>query len=151
VLARTPYGSDGALVCDFNHEEAPRNEVGSPREMLRTEYCWMNSAYVLAVRLGAAFARDGWCTAIQGLLGGGAIAGLPMHLHVSDDGDMEVTGPAEIDVCGRREGELAALGFACLVPRRDTGIAVFRSLPTAHEGGTGSRESVPAGREAFSH
>ena len=143
VLARPPF--DSTNDTGFGYEEAPFDEFGVPKEMIRGDYCWTSAAYILAARMAAAFARHGWCTAIQGLQGGGAVSGLPMHLHISDDGDAAVVGPTEADICGRREGELAALGFSSLIHHRDTDIAAFRSLPMVYEGTRGLFGGTAAG------
>ena len=67
VLARPPF--DSTNDTGFGYEEAPFDEFGVPKEMIRGDYCWTSAAYILAARMAAAFARHGWCTAIQGLQG----------------------------------------------------------------------------------
>lgn len=120
VLSRLPYGEETKPVEAFNFEEMqgdakPTNE----------DYCWSNAAYVLASRVTSAFAEYGWCTAIRGAEGGGRVDNLPVHLTNTDDGDIDMTCPAEIAITDRREAELSGLGFMPLSHYKNTDYAVF--------------------------
>jgi type VI secretion system protein ImpC len=125
VLARVPYGSNTKRIEEFAFEEAPKNAKGAEQPLEHEEYCWMNASYVLGSRLVDAFARYGWCTAIRGTEGGGKVEGLPTHLFMSEDGDIDRKCPTEIGIDERREYELAECGFMSLVHSKNSDFAVF--------------------------
>ncbi|MFG1428800.1 type VI secretion system contractile sheath large subunit [Roseixanthobacter glucoisosaccharinicivorans] len=132
TLARLPYGADTKPVEAFDYEEAPVVN-GVPRAMNHSDYTWMNSAYVLGVRLTDAFAQHGWCTAIRGAEGGGKVENLPSHVFVSDDGDSDQQCPTEIGITDRREAELSKLGFLPLCHYKGTDYAVFFGAQTTQK------------------
>ncbi|WP_207480972.1 type VI secretion system contractile sheath large subunit [Arenibaculum pallidiluteum] len=125
VLARLPYGAATKPVEEFAYEEAPSDADGRPLPMEHADYCWMNAAYVMGSRLTAAFAKSGFCTAIRGRDNGGKVEGLPGHIFVSDDGDMDQKCPTEIAITDRREAELSKLGFLPLCHYKNNDYAVF--------------------------
>jgi len=133
VLARLPYGAATAPVEEFGYEEAPADAEGRPLPMEHRDYCWMNSAYVMGTRLTAAFAKTGFCTAIRGAENGGKVDGLPGHVFVTDDGDVDQKCPTEIAITDRREGELSKLGFLPLCHYKNTDYAVFFGAQTAQK------------------
>ncbi|OZA00601.1 MAG: EvpB family type VI secretion protein, partial [Rhizobiales bacterium 17-65-6] len=104
-----------------------------PRAMNHKDYCWMNSSYVLGVRLTDAFSQYGWCTAIRGAEGGGKVENLPSHVFVSDDGDSDQQCPTEIGITDRREAELSKLGFLPLCHYKGTDYAVFFGAQTTQK------------------
>ncbi|TQV76412.1 type VI secretion system contractile sheath large subunit [Aliikangiella marina] len=125
VLARLPYGSSTKPVEAFNYEEANLTDKGEHLEGTHDSYCWMNAAYTMGTTLTKAFAEYGWCTSIRGAEGGGKVEGLPSHVFVSDDGDMDQKCPTEVGITDRREAELSKLGFLPLCHYKNTDYAVF--------------------------
>ena len=132
VLARLPYGADTKPVEAFAYEEAPR-ENGAPKPMAHDDYCWMNASYAMAARMTAAFAENGWCTAIRGAEGGGKVSNLPTHVFSSDDGDLDSKCPTEIGITDRREKELSDLGFLPLCHYKNTDYSVFFGAQTTQK------------------
>ncbi|MQX37140.1 type VI secretion system contractile sheath large subunit [Roseospira navarrensis] len=133
VLARLPYGKATKTIEEFDYEEAPYNPDGSARQMDHEHYCWMNSAYAMAVRMTSAFSSYGWCTAIRGAEGGGKVEGLPTHNFISDDGDTDTQCPTEVGITDRREAELSKLGFLPLCHYKNTDYAVFFGAQTTQK------------------
>lgn len=125
VLARVPYGAATKPIEEFTYEEAPKDAKGADKPLDHNEYCWMNSAFVLGARLTEAFAQNGWCTAIRGAENGGKVEGLPSHMFMSDDGDIDQKCPTEIGIDERREYELSNCGFLPLVHSKNSDFAVF--------------------------
>jgi type VI secretion system protein ImpC len=128
VLGRLPYGSATSVVEQFNFEETPAG-----KQMEHGNYCWMNAAYVMGAQLTAAFAKNGWCTAIRGVENGGKVENLPLHVFQSDDGDLDLQCPTEIGITERREGELSKLGFLPLSHFKNTDYAVFFGAQTTNK------------------
>jgi type VI secretion system protein ImpC len=131
VLARVPYGAATKPIEEFDFEEAPKDAKGNEKALEHNEYCWMNAAYVLGVRLTDAFAQYGWCTAIRGAEGGGKVQNLPTHSFRSDDGDLDQKCPTEVGITDRREFELSECGFFPLSHYKNTDYAVFFGGQTA--------------------
>ncbi len=125
ALARVPYGAATKPVEEFSYEEAPTDAAGAAQALNHREYCWMNAAYAMGVRMTAAFSESGFCTAIRGAEGGGKVENLPTHIFQSDDGDMDGKCPTEIAITDRREFELSNLGFLPLCHYKNTDYAVF--------------------------
>ena len=125
VLARQPYGAATRAVDEFAYEEAPYDDQGQPRPMAHDDYCWMNAAYAMGVRMTSAFFESGWCTTIRGAEGGGKVTNLPTHIFMSDDGDPSEQCPTELAITARREKELSDLGFLPLCHYKNTDYAVF--------------------------
>ncbi len=125
VLARLPYGEATKPIDEFDYEETEFNNEGKPKSLNHEEYCWMNAAYVMGVRMTESFAEFGWCTSIRGAENGGKVEGLPAHVFTSDDGDMDLKCPTEIGITDRREAELSKLGFLPLCHYKNTNYAVF--------------------------
>lgn len=133
ALARLPYGQATKPIEAFNFEEVATNEDGVHVEADHDEYCWMNAAYMMGTTLTKAYAETGWCTAIRGAEGGGKVEGLPTHVFVSDDGDVDQKCPTEIGITDRREAELSKLGFLPLCHYKNTDYAVFFGAQTTHK------------------
>ncbi|MFV1982585.1 MAG: type VI secretion system contractile sheath large subunit [Thiohalomonadales bacterium] len=133
VLARLPYGKATKPVEEFDYEEAETNSDGTQLQSDHNEYCWMNAAYTLGTTLTHAFAEYGWCTSIRGAEGGGKVEGLPSHVFISDDGDMDQKCPTEIGITDRREAELSKLGFLPLCHYKNTDYAVFFGAQTTQK------------------
>jgi type VI secretion system protein ImpC len=133
VLARLPYGKATKPVEEFDFEEAETNSEGTQMKSEHNEYCWMNAAYTLGTTLTNAFAEYGWCTTIRGAEGGGKVEGLPSHVFISDDGDMDQKCPTEIGITDRREAELSKLGFLPLCHYKNTDYAVFFGAQTTQK------------------
>ena len=133
VIARLPYGDRTRPIDAFHYEEAPVDAQGAPLAMNHEDYCWMNAAFVMGVRLTEAFSRHGFCTAIRGAEGGGKVDNLPQHIFQSDDGDMDTKCPTEIGITDRREYELSNLGFLPLCHYKNHDHAVFFGAQTAQK------------------
>jgi type VI secretion system protein ImpC len=125
TLARYPYGANTQRVDEFGFEELPLNSRGESVAVSHDNYCWMNTAYVHAARLTAAFAETSWCTAIRGRNSGGAVEGLPTYAFRGEDGDTDLNCPTEVPITDRREKELSDLGFLPLSHYKNTDYAVF--------------------------
>ncbi len=133
VLARLPYGASTKPVEAFNFEEANVDNDGRQLEAGHEQYCWMNAAYTMGTTLTRSFAEYGWCTSIRGAEGGGKVEGLPSHVFISDDGDMDQKCPTEIGITDRREAELSKLGFLPLCHYKNTDYAVFFGAQTTQK------------------
>jgi type VI secretion system protein ImpC len=133
VLARLPYGAATKPIEEFGYEEAPHDANGAAAPMQHNHYCWMNAAYALGARLTDAFAKYGFCTAIRGADGGGKVEGLPSHVFMSDDGDLDAKCPTEIAITDRREFELSNQGFLPLCHYKNTDYAVFFGSQTTQK------------------
>jgi type VI secretion system protein ImpC len=118
VLARMPYGAKTKPIEAFDFEE---DVTGTDHH----RYCWMNSAYAMAVNVNRSFKMYGWCTRIRGVESGGAVPNLPVHTFPTDDGGVSMKCPTEIAIDDRREKELADLGLMPLLHRKNTDIAAF--------------------------
>ena len=144
VLQRLPYGEQGDRVDGLNYEEnvfsatrgsmtvtdAQGQEVPSATLFgaVDTElYLWGNPAYALAQRITAAYAEYGWCAAIRGVEGGGAVKGLPVfNFPVDSTGKIKTLQcPTETTITDRREKELSDLGFIALCHKKNEDMAVF--------------------------
>jgi len=132
TLARLPYGAATKTIDEFGYEEG-NVEGGITHKMDHSDYCWMNSSYVLGARLTDAFAQNGWCTAIRGAEGGGMVQNLPSYTFTSDDGDIDQQCPTEIGITDRREAELSKLGFLPLCHYKSTDYAVFFGAQTTQK------------------
>lgn len=130
VLARAPYGKNTRPIEAFNFEEIEPGQDGRARAADHDDYCWMNAAYAMGTTITRAFAEYGWCTTIRGAEGGGKVEGLPSHVFISDDGDMDQKCPTEIGITDRREAELSKLGFLPLCHYKNTDYAVFFGAQT---------------------
>lgn len=133
TLARLPYGQMHTSVEEFAYEELPLDEAGKSIGADHGDYCWMNAAYAMGARLTAAFAENGWCTAIRGAEGGGMVDGLPTHVYTTEDGDTAIKCPTEVPIPDRREAELSKLGFLPLCHYKNTDRAVFFGAQSAQK------------------
>ena len=98
-----------------------------------SKYLWGNAAYALGQRITDAFAKYGWCAAIRGVEGGGAVEGLPAHTFGTVSGDIALKCPTEIAITDRREKELDGLGFIALCHKKNTDLAVFFGGQSANQ------------------
>jgi len=134
VLARLPYGQATTSVEEFVFEEFELDATGvRSKSTDNSEYCWMNSSYVMATNMTKAFSESGFCTAIRGTEGGGKVEGLPAHVFTSDDGDPDLMCPTEVGITDRREAELSKLGFLPLCHYKNTDYAVFFGSQTCQK------------------
>ncbi len=133
VLARLPYGQQTKAIEAFNFEEGMIDSGGQQLANDHDNYCWMNAAYAMGATLTRSFAEYGWCTSIRGAEGGGKVEGLPSHVFMSDDGDMDQKCPTEIGITDRREAELSKLGFLPLCHYKHTDYAVFFGAQTTQK------------------
>lgn len=117
-LLRLPYGPDTSPVEGINYVEDVNGTDHS-------KYLWGNAAWALSQRITEAFAKYGWCAAIRGAEGGGAVEGLPAHTFRTSSGDLSLKCPTEVAITDRREKELNDLGFIALCHKKNSDIAVF--------------------------
>lgn len=117
-LLRLPYGPDTKPVEGMDYLEDVNGTDHS-------KYLWGNAAWMLAARITSAFAKYGWCAAIRGAEGGGAVEGLPAHTFRTLSGDLSLKCPTEVAITDRREKELNDLGFIALCHKKNTDMAVF--------------------------
>src|SRR5580698_7433292 len=125
VLSRLPYGKETNQVEGFDFEE---DVDGSDH----SKYLWSNAAYSLGARLTDAFAKYGWCAAIRGVEGGGLVEDLPTHNFMTDEGDVALKCPTEVQITDRREKELADQGLVPLVHWKGTDYAAFFSVQSVN-------------------
>lgn len=146
MLLRLPYGDNSAPVEGLSYEE---NMFGATPEYLAKKgdnnkqylfgkadhdtYLWGNPAYALAQRITNAFAQYGWCAAIRGVEGGGAVTGLPVYIFPTEAAGQlkSLQCPTELTITDRREKELNDLGFIALCHKKNSDIAVFFGGQTA--------------------
>lgn len=126
TLARLPYGTDTNPVEGFQYEE---DVDGSDHN----KYLWSNAAFALGARLTNAFAQYGWCAAIRGVEGGGLVEDLPTHNFETDEGDVALKCPTEVQITDRREKELADQGLIPLVHSKGTDYAAFFSVQSVNK------------------
>ncbi len=126
VLARAPYGASTNPVDGFAYEEQTSGGDSA-------RYSWMNAAYAMAGNTARAFKQYGWCAAIRGVEGGGAVEGLPTHTFPTDDGGTAMKCPTEVAITDRREAELSKNGFLPLCHWKNTDYAVFLGGQTANK------------------
>jgi type VI secretion system protein ImpC len=136
-LARLPYGKETNQVDGFDYEE---DVDGNDH----TKYLWSNAAYALGARLSSAFAQYGWCAAIRGVEGGGLVEDLPTHNFQTDEGDVALKCPTEVQITDRREKELADQGLIPLVHCKGTDYAAFFSVQSANKPALYDQESANA-------
>ncbi|AKT30531.1 type VI secretion system contractile sheath large subunit [Pseudomonas syringae pv. actinidiae] len=117
-LLRLPYGPDTNPVEGMNFVE---NTTGTDH----SKYLWGNAAWALTQRITEAYAKYGWCAAIRGAEGGGAVEGLPAHTFRTSSGDLSLKCPTEVAITDRREKELNDLGFISLCHKKNSDVAVF--------------------------
>jgi type VI secretion system protein ImpC len=126
ILMRDPYGKATRPVDEFDYEEAVDGTEHS-------KYLWGNAAWALGSRITESFARYNWCATIRGVEGGGKVEGLTVHNFTTDDGDIAMKCPTEVQITDRREKELADLGFVPLVHCKNTDYAAFFSVQTCQK------------------
>jgi len=133
TLARLPYGSQTNPIDQFDFAEVETGPGGEPIAISHDNYCWMNTSFVLATKMTAAFSETSWCTAIRGATSGGKVEGLPTHIVKSLDGDTDIKCPTEVAITDRREKELSDLGFFPLSHYKNTDYSVFFGGQTAQK------------------
>ncbi|MCU1749089.1 type VI secretion system contractile sheath large subunit [Pseudomonas sp. 6D_7.1_Bac1] len=117
-LLRLPYGPETSPVEGMTYVEDVNGSDHS-------KYLWGNAAWALSQRITEAFAKYGWCAAIRGAEGGGAVEGLPAHTFRTTSGDLSLKCPTEVAITDRREKELNDLGFIALCHKKNSDVAVF--------------------------
>ena len=137
ILMRQPYGKETKPVEAFDFEESVDGRDHS-------KYLWGNAAYGLAARLTASYAKSGWCASIRGVEGGGLVEGLTAHNFKTDEGDIALKCPTEVQITDRREKELADQGFVPLVHCKGTDYAAFFSVQTCNKPKTYDQDSANA-------
>ena len=120
TLGRLPYGKETKPIDEFMFEEHVDGTDHS-------KYLWTNAAYSLGTCMTRSFSLYGMCVAMRGVEAGGLIEGLPTHNFYTDEGDIALKCPTEVPITGRRDNELANLGFISLVHAKGTDYAAFFS------------------------
>lgn len=133
MLARAPYGNNTIPVEEFRFEEFPLQTEKWTGTVDHSNYSWMNAAYGFGVRITESFALYGWPTMVRGAEGGGKVTGLPCHIFLSDDGDLDLKCPTEVGITDRREAELSAAGLLPLCHYKNTDYSVFFGGQTIQE------------------
>ena len=124
-LGRQPYGPETDPVEEFAFEEDLTSADHS-------DYCWVNSAYAMAVNINRSFKMYGWCSSIRGVESGGLVPDLPTHTFPTDDGGVDAKCPTEIAISDRREAELAKNGMMPLIHRKNSDMAAFIGAQSLH-------------------
>jgi type VI secretion system protein ImpC len=137
MLLRLPYGKNTKTVDAFQYEE---DVDGTDHN----KYLWGNAAYALGSRLTNAFALYGWCAAIRGVEGGGLVEGLPVHNFYTDEGDLAMKCPTEVQITDRREKEMADQGFIPLVHSKNNDFAAFFSVQSCQKAKTYDKDAANA-------
>jgi type VI secretion system protein ImpD len=128
VLLRLPYQDDGTRIDGFGfHEEVEAAD--------RSQYLWGNAAYAFGAVLVRAFADHGWLANIrgvqrdplQGVRGGGLVAGLPVQSFRTDRTGIAVKSSTDAVIIDYQEKDLGELGFLPLCHCQDTEVAAFYS------------------------
>jgi type VI secretion system protein ImpC len=138
ILLRLPFGTgyggaEGGRIYLGMVEEFQYEEGVDGYDMSR--YLWGSPVFALASRISAAWARHGWCAAIQSSEGGGLVEGLPVHYFRRDEGDLTAHPATEMVITERAESELFDLGFCSLCQYRHRNEAVFPRVPTCRQPG----------------
>lgn len=118
VLLRLPYGQDTLPVDGLAFEEDVDGYDAN-------KFLWGNSAYVLAERITNAFSLYSWTAAIRGVNGGGLVEGLPAYTFKTNEGDVDMVCPTQVQITDRREKELNDLGFMAICHCKGTNKAAF--------------------------
>jgi len=118
VLLRLPYGEDTVAVEGLDFEEDVSGYDAG-------KFLWGNSAYVLAERITNAFSLYSWTAAIRGVNGGGLVEGLPSYTFKTNEGDVGMVCPTQVQITDRREKELNDLGFMAICHCKGTNKAAF--------------------------
>jgi type VI secretion system protein ImpC len=126
ILMREPYGKETRKIEEFAYEEGVDGRDHS-------KYLWGNAAWSLATRLTNSFAKFGWCASIRGVENGGLVEGLPTHNFRTDEGDLALKCPTEVEITDRREKELADQGLVPLVHCKGQDYATFFSVQTVNK------------------
>jgi type VI secretion system protein ImpC len=126
ALGRLPYGAKTLPVEEFGFEE---DTDGTDHN----KYLWTNAAFSLGTRISDACSKYGWPAAIRGPEGGGRVEGLPAHNFLTDQGDLALKCPAEVQITDRMEKQLSDLGIISLVHCKDTDFAAFFSGATTQK------------------
>ncbi len=119
ILMRLPYG-DGPRLDRFRFREELRS---------RDDYLWGNPVYAFGAVLIRAYNESGWLAEIRGVrrgeLGGGLVAGLPVHSPRTDRPGVAPKSLTDGMLTDAHEKELAELGFLPLCYCADTDLAAF--------------------------
>jgi type VI secretion system protein ImpC len=137
ILMREPYGKATRPVDGFDYEEGVDGTD-------HNKYLWGNAAWALGAKLTDSFAKYSWCATIRRVEGGGLVQGLPVHNFRTDEGDVALKCPTEVQITDRREKELADQGFVPLVHCKGTDYAAFFSVQSAQKAKQYDKESANA-------
>ena len=159
VLLRLPYGDKSLPAEGLNYEENVFEGRGGKLDKLgdnkkaylcgianHANYLWGNAAYALAQRITNAFALYGWCAAIRGVEGGGAVTNLPIFNYPTESAGKlkSLQCPTELTITDRREKELNDLGFIALCHKKNADLAVFFGGQTAAKPKKYNRDAASA-------
>jgi type VI secretion system protein ImpC len=130
VLLRVPYDPEKAPCEGVNYAEDVSADGAAPDA---SKLLWGNATWFLAERVTNAFALYGWTAAIRGVEGGGLVENLPVYTYRSDDGDVAMVCPTQVQITDRREKELNDLGFIALCHCKNDNKAVFFGGQTTNQ------------------
>lgn len=127
ILLRGPYhkGSDGGH--EFQYHEA-MGTTGS-----HEKYLWGNSAFAFGAAVMSAFARYGWCAALQDNQGDMLTENLPARAVLTKNGKTTVHCSTEITVEEPRRDELIALGIIPLCNMAGGKATGFVNIPSCRK------------------
>lgn len=129
-LARAPYGGDGSSGGGFVYNELPEASCNRPEGPPTSDCCWMNTAYVLGLRLAHSFSRHACGTHIRGVEDGGLVDDLPTSTRVDSEGAAKVLCPTAARFDERVEHAAALGGFIALCNRLGAADCVFFGCET---------------------
>jgi len=124
-LSRLPYGKDNKVDGFEFTEECEGGD--------HSKYGWSNAAYAMGTNITQAHKYYGWTACIRGKNSGGEVTGMHVHTYKTDAGGTEMKPATEVGIPGRREHELARLGFSTIVHHKNTDRAVFISAPSVYK------------------
>lgn len=99
---------------------------------------WGNGAFVLASCVLDSFRKFRWPAAIRGVEGGGMVNDLPAATFIAPTGERFEACVTEAPIDERQEHLLDTLGFIPLTAGKNMGAAVFFSVNSCHDPGSGS-------------
>lgn len=118
ILMRVPFDVVNNPIAKFAYTETVNGADNS-------HFCWGNTAYGMAVKIGQAYAKYQWCATIRGVEGGGLVENLPVYTYKTAEGDVLMKCPTEVTITDRREKELSDLGFISICHAKGRNVATF--------------------------
>lgn len=130
LLGRLPHGFAAGRPASFRYDEDVTADAAGATLAAPAAHLWINPAYALAERIGAAFGRHGWCVAITGAEPGNGVVEPPAREDVGTGERGRALRPVtEVLVSETRERELAESG---LVPVTQCHASDLTAIFSAH-------------------